>query len=135
MSIKLHKSTSNARILATNLYKSLTNYSSLDIALLEENIRIAVKGYTKALSKKTSQEEKWFGALDIFCDDHYKNFVDDFEFVKKFIEDWTKLKNGDERSARCQFGRIFYQVIAKDPDTIFEYRKLPGKNFEYCRIA
>lgn len=135
MCTKSQAGTNSTKIQNCNLYKTLTNYSSFDIALLEENVLTAVKGYTKALAKKAAKDDEWFGALDIFCDQGYKNFVDDFVYVKKFIEDWTKMKNGDERSARCQFGRIFYQIITKNPNMIFEYRKLPGKNFEYRRIA
>lgn len=134
MSIKL-AGNNLPKIVKANLYKSLQNYTSFDIALLEENIRAGAKGYTKALERFTNHENRWFGALDIFCDKGYKNFTDDFVYVKKFIKDWTELKDGDEHSARCQFGRIFYQVLAKDPNIILEYRKLPGRNFEYRKVC
>lgn len=134
MSIILKNGSTNPKILSTNLLKSLSTYSSLDIALLEESVIDAVKGYTQALSRKADKEQQWFGALDIFCNENYEEFLDKYTYVKKFIEDWKKLKNGNEHSARCQFGRLFYQILAKDNTMDFTYRKFPGKNFEYCLV-
>lgn len=122
------------KIKKANLFKQLKNYSSIDIALLEEEIITATEGFTKALDRCSDREQHWFGALDIFCEKKYGKFLDEFKYVKKFIKDWTELKDGNEHSARCQFGRIFYQILDKRDGIHFEYRKNPGINFEYRRV-
>lgn len=133
MSIILKDGSTNPKILSMNLLKSL-NYSSLDAGLLEESIIDAVKGFTQALLKRTSEDQQWFGALDVFYDEDCEKFLSKYTYVTKFIEDWKKLKNNNTHSAHCQFGRLFYQVLAKDNTMEFTYRKIPGRNFEYRLI-
>ena len=91
-----------------NLYTVLKNYTPTDIVLLEEEIRLSACAYSKALDKNKS-----FGALDVFCDSDHTNFMNDFPRVQKFIQDWLATGRSS-KSARCQFGRIFYQVLNKD---------------------
>lgn len=125
---------------SVNHFASLPEYSETQKALINDLCASCARSFAKGMNKMV-KGEIWFRALDIFPYINDKHgFTNEHPMIKKWAEDWqaARLKERPDvdidKSTKCQLGRIFCDALQTDKNAVYKFRRVEGKNFEYCRI-
>ena len=124
-----------------NHYASLPSYSEIEKAIINDMCAYCARSFNRGI-KKVTQDEVWFGALDIFpyINDKHAFSNEVHPIIKKWADDWQKARLREkpdvdiDKSTKSQIGKIFCDALQTDKNAVYKWRRIEGKYFEYCRI-